>query len=136
MLELNVSPTKGRRNYTHNWFSLFSQFWQIDIYIYIYIYIYLYIYCDGFKQTSRNLEVFLKVQRTKEELTCRTSSMRNGDKTKLNSNSVFELSLSHCLINHMSEIKSPTNRNLILISTDLQLMNLIVSRPYMILMKS
>ena len=33
----------------------------------------------------------------------------------------------------MSEANSPTNRNLILTSTDLQLMNSIVPKPYMIL---
>ena len=50
---------------------------------------------DGFKQTSRNLELFLKFRRTKEKLTWRTLSISNGHKTKLNSISDLALSLSY-----------------------------------------
>ena len=95
--------------------------------------------CDGFKETSRNLEVFFIKVSKNERRTYLTNfiavSISNGHKTKLNSNFVLALSLSYWPINHMSEVNSPTNRNLILTSTDLQLMNSIVPKPYMILMK-
>ena len=95
--------------------------------------------CDGFKETSRNLEVFFIKVLKNERRTYLTNfiavSISNGHKTKLNSNFVLALSLSYWPFNHMSEVHSSTNRNLILTSTDLQLMNSIVPKPYMILMK-
>ena len=95
--------------------------------------------CDGFKETSRNLEVFFIKVSKNERRTYLTNfiavSISIGHKTKLNSNFVLALSLSYWPINHMSEANSPTNRNLILTSTDFQLMNSIVPKPYMILMK-
>ena len=75
---------------------------------------------DGFKLTSRNLEVLLKCQRTKEQINWRTLSISNGHKTKLYSNSVLVLSLSFWPINHMLKLISPTNRKLILTSIELQ----------------
>ena len=55
--------------------------------------------CDGFKETSRNLEVsFIKVSKNKRR-TYLTNfvvmSISNNHKTKLNSNFVFALSLSY-----------------------------------------
>ena len=95
--------------------------------------------CDGFKETSRNLEVFFIKVSKNERRTYLTNfiavSISNGHKTKFNSILVLALSLSYGPINHMSEVNSTTNRNLILTSTDLQLMNPIVPKPYMILMK-
>ena len=53
--------------------------------------------CDGFKETSRNLEVFFIID-SKNERTYLTNfiavSISNGHKTKLNSNFVLALSLS------------------------------------------
>ena len=95
--------------------------------------------CDGFKETSRNLEVFFIKVSKNERRTYPTNfitvSINNGPKIKLNSNFVLALLLSYWPINHLSGVNSPTNRNLILTSTDLQLMNSIVPKPYMILMK-
>ena len=91
--------------------------------------------CDGFKQSSRNSEISLKFQGMKEEHTWQTLSIRNDHRTILNSNSVLELSLSCWPINHLSKLNSPTNRNMILTTTALQLMNSTVPRPYMILIK-
>ena len=95
--------------------------------------------CDGFKETSRNLEDFFIKNSKNERRTYLTNfiavSISDGHKTKLNSNFVLALSLSYRPINHMSEVNSPTNRNQILTSTDLQLVNSIVPKPYMILMK-
>ena len=95
--------------------------------------------CGGFKETSKNLDVFFNKVSKNERRTYLTNftavSISNGYKTKLNSNFILALSLSYWPINLMSEVNSPTNRNLILTSTDLQLMNLIVPKPYMILMK-
>ena len=85
--------------------------------------------CYGCKQTSRNLEVLLKFRRTKEELSWRALSISNDHKTKIISNSALALSLFYWPINHMSEVNSPTNRNLILTTTNIQLMNSAVSRP-------
>ena len=59
----------------------------------------------------------------------------NDHKPKLYFNFGLALSLSYCPINQMSEVSSPTHRNLILASNGFQLINLIVSRPYMFLMK-
>ena len=59
----------------------------------------------------------------------------DGHKTKLDSSLVLALSLSYWPINQMSESISPTHRNLILTSIALQLMSLVVSRPYLVLMK-
>ena len=54
--------------------------------------------CDGFKETSRNLEVFIKVSNN-ERRTYLTNfiavSISNGHKSKLNSNFVLALSLSY-----------------------------------------
>ena len=92
----------------------------------------------GFQETSRNLEVFfIKVSKNKRRTYLTnfiTVSITNGHKTKLNSNFVLAL-LLFIDLSIMSEANSPTNRNLILTSTDLQLMNSIVPKPYMILMK-
>ena len=91
-----------------------------------------------FQWNIKKLRSFIKVSKN-ERRTYLTNfiavSISNGYKTKLNSNFVLALSLSYWPINHMSEVNSPTNRNLILTSTDLQLMNSIVPKPYMILMK-
>ena len=55
--------------------------------------------CDGFKETSRNLEVFFIKLSKNERRTYLTNfiavSISNGDKTKLNSNFVLALSLSY-----------------------------------------
>ena len=91
--------------------------------------------CDCGKQTSWNLEVLLNFRRTKEELTWRALSISNDHKTKINSNSVWRYHYLIDLSNICQKKNSPTNRNLILTSTDLQLMKSIVSRPYMIRMK-
>ena len=95
--------------------------------------------CDGFKETSRNLEVFfIKVSKNKRR-TYLTNfvalSIPDGYKTKLNSNFVLALSLSYWPINQMSKVNFLTHRNQILTSTDLQIMNSIVPKPYMTLMK-
>ena len=95
--------------------------------------------CDGFEETSRNLEVFsIKLSRNERRtcLTKSTVSINNGQKTKLDSNFILALELSYWPINQMPEVNSTTHRNLIPTSTDLQLKNSIVSRPYMILMKT
>ena len=95
-------------------------------------------YLWWFQWNIKKLRSFIKVSKN-ERRTYLTNfiavSISNGYKTKLNSNFVLALSLSYWPINHMSEVNSPTNRNLILTSTDLQLMNSIVPKPYMILMK-
>ena len=95
--------------------------------------------CDGFKETSRNLEFFFNKVSKNKRRTYTTNfvamSISNGHKTELNSIFVLALSLSYWPFNHMSEVNSPTNRNLILTSIDLQLMNSVVSRPYLILIK-
>ena len=55
--------------------------------------------CDDFKKTSRNLEVFFIKVSKNERRTYLTNfiavSIRNGRKTKLNSNFVLALSLSY-----------------------------------------
>ena len=59
----------------------------------------LRINCDGFKETSRNLNVFFIKVSKNERRTCLTNfiavSIINGHKTKLNSNFVLALSLSY-----------------------------------------
>ena len=59
----------------------------------------LFINCDGFKETSRNLEVFFIKDSKNERRTYLTNfiavSISNGHKTKLNSNFVLALSLSY-----------------------------------------
>ena len=55
--------------------------------------------CDGFKETSRNLDVFFIKVSKNERRTYPTNfiavSISNGHKTKLNSNFVLALSLSY-----------------------------------------
>ena len=55
--------------------------------------------CDGFKETSRNLEIFFINVSKNERRTFLTNfiavSISNGHKTKLNSNFVLALSLSY-----------------------------------------
>ena len=85
--------------------------------------------------SNKHQETLLKFQRTKEELSWRNLAVSIDHKTKINSNFVLALSISYRPIHHMSEVNSPTNRNLNLTSTDLQLMNPIVPWPFMILMK-
>ena len=95
--------------------------------------------CDGFKEISKDLEVFFIKVSENERRSYLTNFVAvliiNGHKTKLDSNFVLALSLFYWPINWMSGLNSPTHRNLVLTSNDLQLMHSIVSRPYMILMK-
>ena len=55
--------------------------------------------CDGFKETSNNLEVFFikvsKIERRTYLTNFIAVSISNGDKTKLNSKFVLALSISH-----------------------------------------
>ena len=74
--------------------------------------------CDGFKETSRNLKIFLIRVSKNERRTYLTyfvaMSISNGHKTKLDANFVLALSLSFWPINQISEVNSPTHRNLVL----------------------
>ena len=96
--------------------------------------------CDGFQETSSNLEVFFIKVSKNERRTYLTNfiavSISNGHKTKLNSNFVLALSLS--IICQANSRQKPTiyqQKPETETSTDLQLMNSIVPKPYMILMK-
>ena len=88
-----------------------------------------------FQTNIKKLRSIIKDSENEKRLAWQTLSMINGHWMKLKSNSVLALSLSYWPINHMWEVNFPTNRNQILTSIDLQLMNSIVPNPYMILVK-